>query len=110
MVRKWQAVIGCCILTGCASTPNSHWFESGMMNFEVLEVGPKQYKLTGQGAGNHSAEQVRRAFELRAAKLCGSGKPNYLMPQPESYQYRSSGGGFSFVHNAFKLTSTVSCE
>jgi hypothetical protein len=96
-------------IAGCASTPNSFWFENGMMNFEVLEVGPKQYKLIAMGAGALKREQVERAFSIRANQLCED-KPFPYEFQSEPRQYTSSGGGFAFVHNAFKTTGVVKCR
>ncbi len=101
-------LLSCALLAGCASTPNSGWFENGMMSYEVLEVGQREYKLVAIGAGAHKLEQVERAFAVRADQLCdGKRLPSKL--QAEQYQYSSSGGGFFFRHSAFKTTGIVKC-
>lgn len=79
------------------------------MGFEVLEVGPRQYKLTANGAGAHKSEEVERGFLVRARELCGGQKFSHDY-QTMPYQYGSSGGGFSFTHNAFKTVGVVQCQ
>lgn len=96
------------VLAGCASSPNSIWFEGAMMGYEVLEIGPRQYKLVAFGAGFHKKDEVERGFLFRAGQLCeGAGFNHEFQTAP--YQYFSSGGGFSFTHNAFKTTGVVKC-
>jgi hypothetical protein len=96
-------------LAGCASNPNSFWFEGAMMNYEVLEIGPRQYKLVANGAGLHKRDEVERGFLFRASQLCGGQEFSHEF-QTAPYQYGSSGGGFSFTHNAFKTTGIVKCK
>ena len=77
-----------------------------MMSYEILEIGPRQYKLVANGAGLHKKDEVERGFLFRAGQLCGG--PNFSNDyQTTPYQYGSSGGGFSFTHNAFKTTGIV---
>ena len=95
--------------TGCASNPNSFWYEGAMMNYQVLEIGERQYKLVANGAGRHKKEEVERGFLLRAGQLCGE-KSFMHEYQTMPYQYGSSGGGFSFTHNAFRTTGMVKCK
>lgn len=97
------------MIGGCASTPNSRWLEGAMMSFEVLEVGPRQYKLFANGAGAHKREEVERGFLVRAKEIC-DGKEFSHELQTTPYQYGSSGGGFSFTHNAFKTVGVVKCK
>jgi hypothetical protein len=96
-------------LAGCVSNPNSIWFEGAMMNYEILEVGPRQYKLVASGAGLHKKEEVERGFLSRASQLCG-GQDFSHDYKTIPYQYGSSGGGYSFTHNAFKTTGIVICK
>jgi len=59
-------------LAGCgALTPNHVWHEGAVMSYEVLEIGPQQYKLVATGAGLHKQEAVERGFLFRAGQLCG---------------------------------------
>lgn len=104
------SLIFCTLIASCASDPNAYFFESGMIRHEVIEVGANQYKLTTEGAGNHKGEQVLRAFVIRAEKLCPSGKFTHPPLRLEPRQYQSSGGGFTYTHNAFKSTSVVTCN
>lgn len=97
------------LIAGCASNPNSRWLEGAMMGFEVLEVGPRQYKLTANGAGAHKSAEVERGFLVRAGELCG-GQNFSREYQTTPYQYGSSGGGYSFTHNAFKTVGVVKCQ
>ena len=108
--RRSTSLILCALLTACASDPNALYFESGMVKHEVLDIGPGQYKLTTMGAGAHKGEQVLRAFDIRAEKLCPGGKFSHPPLKLEPRQYTSSGGGFSFVHNAFQVVSVVTCS
>lgn len=97
------------LLSACASNPNSVWFEGAMMHYEVLEVGPRQYKLIANGAGRHKSIEVERGFIARAEQLCnGSAFSHEFQTTP--YQYGSSGGGMSFTHNAFRTTGIVKCS
>jgi hypothetical protein len=105
-----SVLLSALFLAACSSNPNSIWFERGMMAFEVLEVGPRQYKLTANGAGAHTSEQVERGFMQRAGQLC-EGRPfthNEISSEP--YQYGSTGGGYSFRHSAFKSVGIVTCK
>src|SRR5437868_946182 len=95
-------------LAGCASNPNSLWYEGAMMHYEVLEIGPRQYKLVANGAGLHKKDEVERGFVFRAGQLCGGREFSHEF-QTVPYQYGSSGGGFFFTHNAFKTTGIVKC-
>ncbi len=57
-----------------------------MMSFEVLEVGPRQYKLFANGAGAHKREEVERGFLVRAREICdGQEFSHELLTTP--YQY-----------------------
>jgi hypothetical protein len=96
-------------LAGCASNPNSFWYAGAMMNYEVLEIGPRQYKLVANGAGLHKKEEVERGFLFRASQLCGGQEFSHEF-QTAPYQYGSSGGGYSFTHNAFKTIGIVKCK
>jgi len=96
------------MLAGCASDPNSRWYEGGMMRYEVVEIGPRQYKLFAHGAGAHKKEEVERAFLLRAGELCNGHEFSHEF-QTTPYQYGSSGGGLSFTHNAFRTTGVIKC-
>jgi len=97
------------MFAGCASNPNSRWHEGAMMNYEVLEVGPKQYKLIATGAGAHKRDEVERGFLVRAGELCNGREFSHEF-QTTPYQYGSSSGGFSFTHNAFKTTGIIKCK
>jgi hypothetical protein len=96
-------------IAGCASSPNSFWYEGAMMNYEVLEIGPRQYKLIANGAGAHKKDTVERGFLFRAGQLCG-GQEFSHESETAPYQYGSSGGGFYFTHNAFRTTGIVKCK
>ena len=109
MQRLLSLLLTLSAVAGCASNPNSIWFEGAMMNYEVLEIGPRQYKLVANGAGFHKQEEVERGFLFRANQLCG-GQDFSHDYQTAPYQYGSSGGGFSFTHNAFKTTGIVKCK
>ncbi|HNG04613.1 MAG TPA: hypothetical protein PLQ71_22195 [Nitrospira sp.] len=95
-------------LPGCASNPNSIWFDGAMMNYEVLVIGPSQYKLVAFGAGFYKKEDVKRGFMFRAGQLCDSSGFTHEF-QTVPYQYNSTGGGFFFTHNAFKASGVVKC-
>jgi hypothetical protein len=97
------------LIAGCASSPNSRWLEGAMMSFEVLDVGPRQYKLFANGAGAHKREEVERGFLVRARELC-NGRAFSHEFETTPYQYGSSGGGFSFTHNAFRTVGVVKCK
>ena len=97
------------VLGGCASSQDSRWFDGAFMSFEVVEVGPRQYKVFAKGAGAHTPEEVERGFLVRADELC-LGKEFSHELQTTPYQYGSSGGGFSFTHDAFKTVGIVQCK
>ncbi len=97
------------MIAGCASSPNSRWIEGAMMSFEVLDVGPGQYKLFANGAGAHKREEVERGFLLRASELCKGQEFSHEF-QTTPYQYGSSGGGFSFTHNALNTVGIIKCK
>ncbi|MEF8697766.1 MAG: hypothetical protein V5B36_14370 [Candidatus Accumulibacter sp. UW25] len=79
------------------------------MNYDVLEIGQRQYKLIANGAGRHKREEVERGFLFRAGQLC-AGQAFTQEYQTTPYQYGSSGGGYSFTHNAFRTTGIVKCK
>lgn len=108
-MRMYLLIPAFLLIHGCASNPNSRWLEGAMMNFEVLDVGPRQYKLFVSGAGAHKREEVERGFLVRARELCGGQDFTHEM-ETTPYQYGSSGGGFSFSHSAFKTTGIVKCK
>lgn len=94
---------------GCASNPNAIWYEGSVMGFDVLIVGERQYKIVASGAGFHDRDEVERGFLMRAAHVCGGQEFTHEF-HTEPYQYRSSGGGYSFTHDAFRTTGIVQCK
>ena len=97
------------LLTACASDPNTVYVGISPVAFEVTQIGPQQYSVSGRGAGAHSAEQVKEAFDRRAALLCGSLQV-VQAATTSPYTYNSSGGGYRFTHNAFSRTGVVTCK
>ena len=95
-------------LAGCASDPNTFWYEGAMMHCEVSEIGPRQYKLVANGAGHHKQEEVERGFLFRAGQLCGGQEFSHEF-QTAPYRYGLPGGGFPF-YTAFKTTGIVKCK
>lgn len=107
-MSSYRSLLVLPVLAACASNPNSIWFEGAMMHYEILEIGPRQYKLIASGAGLHKKEEVERGFIFRDGQLCsGTGFSHDFQTVP--YQYGSSGGGMSFTHNAFRTTGIVKC-
>ena len=97
------------LLAACASGPNTIYVGISPVVFEVTQIGPQQYSVSGRGAGAHSAEQVKEAFDRRAAQLC-NGLQVVQAATTSPYTYNSSGGGYYFTHTAFSRTGVVTCK
>lgn len=109
MKNKLCLTVVLIFIVGCASTSNSRWFEGAMMSFQVVELGPMEYKLFAYGAGAHKKEEVERGFLVRAGELCNGAGFNHEFGT-EPYQYRSYGNGYSFTHTAFKSIGIIKCN
>jgi hypothetical protein len=97
------------VLAGCASDPNAVLVGVSWVSFKVTQIGPQQYSVSGHGAGVHSEEDVKEAFDRRAAQLCGSMEA-VQQATTSPYTYNSSGGGLYFTHKAFRRTGVVTCK
>jgi hypothetical protein len=96
-------------IAACASDPNLIWFEGAGMSYDVLEIGPRQYKITAAGAAAHKKEAVERGFMFRAEQIC-NGKTFSHDFQTSPVQYTSPVMTFSPTFNAFRTTGLVKCS
>ena len=97
------------LLAACASDANTIYVGISPVVFEVNQIGLQQYSVSGRGAGAHSAEQVKEAFDRRASQLC-IGLQVVQAATTSPYTYNSSGGGYYFTHSAFSRTGIVTCK
>ncbi|MEG2263904.1 MAG: hypothetical protein RSC68_06010 [Acinetobacter sp.] len=65
-------VIGCILLTGCASTYQANRSFGGNGGFEETELAPNYFRITFKGNAHTSADRVHDFALLRASELMGS--------------------------------------
>lgn len=109
MQRYTSLILIVTAVAGCASNPNSRWFEGARMGFAVNQLEPGKYKLDAYGAGAHTKEDVERGFLMRAAELCSPKQFAYNVgTYPSSYTVVHQ--GYSMTYPTFQAMGTVTCK